>query len=669
MARRLSTTMTLVLLCCIILCPFLALTLATRPQSDVNVTNSSTTLAPISISKRPILLTAKQEADLKSQPGDSLLHHDSHHLVLDYSNKDNARAAQGVLWAIQWRPDLDLKTRVRQVTTQGWGSLTNFTSLAAGIQHIESLEELHWEHNDAPPKIILSSLLDFHPQCKLFYRVSFSNWDTYDRDVEPVQIPGEEPKRSERVKARKGVIGSPNLYGLKAGIDYGGDPNTEDLLYIHETLTSSPNLRELDLSIDHSGCLVSGGQPYSFKFSGSSKLAKASFPPLKKLRLDSYGFDDPYDGGDDWRSDQYNPFVQTPDNLRWPWNHLPNVIVRNMFPPWYYSLTKPWEPKPKPPCPTVFNETTNLDGWLERMDFSKLESLDLASVSSATLHKLRPVLTSLESLAIHHAGECASKETPSFLKNSTRPLNHLKLRNIHFDDFEGFSEMLATVHGPSLQSLVLFENGETIAETSTGNATNSTEETPTFSNRRLYFNASRLAYLNRASPNISALEIDMNRSLSNADQFKLSEALGSFQNLSQLTLRLASPTWQDMADRNCTSLWDSQCYRLPLRDPLVNTTWARDMFANMRLKQARVSQGSAPLTKFEVIVGPWDDRYESSMLGPDRVVSGRLECKSEADRFELDANSCQGRLTWPYYYGGMDDEYIDGYYDHDLDLG
>lgn len=656
--------MVVVIICCLFFCPLLALTLATGPNTTTNLSPNRATPPRITVNRSPVLLTEDQQGSL-NRTGKPIVPPDSDHLVLDYGDPEAARSSEGMIWAIEWRPDLKLDVRVHQLTIKGWGSLTNFTSLASGIQHIEDLQALHWTNNDPIPDIVLSSVRDFHPQCRMFYKLSFSNWDIYDRHVAQIQRPGEEPNRAVRSKTRRLILGSKNLYGLKAHIEYGDGPNLEDLRLIHEILTTSPNLREVDLSLDHSGCVISDGQPYAFDFSGRSRLAKSALPSLEKIRFSGYALDGPYNGEDEWSF-----LVHDRDRLRWPWTYLPDVIVKNMPPPWFYSLTKPWEPEPKLPCPTVFNETKNIDGWLERMDFTNLQSLELSRVSPATLHKLRPVLTNLTALAIHWAPECASAAIPSFLENSTRPLRHLDLRNVHFDNLDTFSKMLARVHGSSLRSLIFYNNDESIKDAVTESLSTTADVSTGCSSSHLYLDQSRLNCLQDSSPGISRLEIDMDRSLNASDQHALFEAFGSFHNLSQLTLRLASPTWQARHDANCTRRWD--CPELALSDPLVNLTWVKDMFADIRSAQMSrrsgmpaVNSSEPVLTKLAVIVGPWEGRYENSMIGPDKIVSGLFECslKSAAaavdDLMDVNREECSGSLTWPYVLMPWDDEVED----------
>jgi hypothetical protein len=86
---------------------------------------------------------------------------------------------------------------------------------------------------------------------------------------------------------RRVVIGTPNLYSLKADIDYGPHSNKEDMALAFNILSNSPNIRELELSIGHSGCVVSGSQPYAFDFD-SNPLAR--FPHLTSLKLSAYDF-------------------------------------------------------------------------------------------------------------------------------------------------------------------------------------------------------------------------------------------------------------------------------------------------------------------------------------------------------------------------------------------
>lgn len=193
------------------------------------------------------MLTKDQLAELDEDPANFMLSTGSHHLKLDYSQPVDAETAKGFLWAIECLEDLGLRDRVQQITVNGYGSLTNFTSMALGIQHITQLDELHWLHNNPMPRNVLSAVQDFHPGCKIYYTMKFWNWDPYRKDFEHVQT-GDEPQLESPSEARRLILNSSNVHSLMAKIEYEDSPDPESLRLVHEIIITCPNLKALDLS-------------------------------------------------------------------------------------------------------------------------------------------------------------------------------------------------------------------------------------------------------------------------------------------------------------------------------------------------------------------------------------------------------------------------------------
>ena len=678
---------------------FPVIALALVPKSGVDTISSTPAphTGPSSrvIGRSSMAPTHHQLQVLETDPQNAFLAASSSHVVLDYSDRELAAEARGILWAIKERPnELGLRHRIHQLTVDGWGSLANFSDIAHVLRLLERLDELHWKNNDPVPQLILSAIQKSHPVCKIFYNMVFSNWDTYDRTVSPIQTPGDEPNRNVRSKARSLIIGNANLHTFSTSIEYGGDPGPEKLRLVHRIITTCPNLRHLDLSIGHSGCVVSDGQPYAFDFSGLSALAKAPFAPLESLRLSRYNLDGLYNG------DYPRSPLSWPDRtrLKWPWHYLPDFVLNNIPPPWVYSMQKDYEP-PDPAqhkCPTSFNHTTNLDGWLERMDFSKLTSLDVG-ISPATLHKLRPVLTNLAILRLHGGDKCDAEAIEWFLSNTSVPLENLHLCNFEFNSFDNLLDVLSAKHNSSLTILDLHEHEEMREHSCWRREDESHPKCQNTGNERpqrwyddhLYLHISQLQRLATSSPNMQTLDIDLDRNLSAIEQGNIFEALGSFKHLEKLTLRVESPTFQKIRNGEVTDRWFFSMDQKDLSDPLVNKTWVRSVFDRIRGAQFypgeadSISPGepgeSSKLRELEVIVGPWSSRHQNGMVGPEKFVLGRFECVArpmrEVEPFEIMDHAgqsstaveedveCSGELRWPDeymrgYWGGWDDEEV-----------
>jgi hypothetical protein len=256
-----------------------------------------------------------------------------------------------------------------------------------------------------------------------------------------------------RAAERESILNSSILYSIKARIEYGGNSNPDDLSLIYRVLTC-PNIRELDLSLRWGGCVVSDGQPYAFNFS-SSGLAKATLPPLEVLKLSGYELDNKLDGGAwmEWESSKPQRNI-----LLWPWKFLPDNIIERVR---YQTVHRPggimdyFVKRDHSPLPE--DAEINLDGWLERMDWSNIHTLDLKSVSPLVMQKLIPVLTGVTSLTLEYGGGKAGAAYIDFLDNTTKPLKKFVLRNVAFNDFEFLTKTITNRHGSSLQSLELRE--------------------------------------------------------------------------------------------------------------------------------------------------------------------------------------------------------------------
>lgn len=679
MAKRCSSAALLLLAICLLCCPLLAFAVMSRPEATSSSSTQTSSIHPSNATQtlRRSRLTLNQSEALQNDPSNAFLPQDATHRVLDYSTPEGAAEAEGTLWAIFRLDELQLRQRIHEATVDGWGSLTNFTALASGLGLIDRLDELHWLNNDPIPAAVLNVLENTHPSCKLFYDMEFSNWDRYDRTVSPTQLVGDEPHRDVRAKTRNLILGSRNLYSLTTHVGYGADPDPVSLRLVHQILTTCPNLRRLDLSVSHGGCVISDNQPFAFDLSGRSKLARAPFPPLVSLRLSGYHLDGPYQG------EFWPPSFTRVDRfqLKWPWHYLPAIVLEMLPPPWLYFMETEYVPEPyNYTCFTVFNQTLNVDGWIERMNFSKLNSLDVTYPSSTTLHKLRPLLTNLTSLTVRGGDNCAVAEVEVVLSNSSQPLSHLHLSNVEFSDFDNLLQILDSQHGIRLRSFALHEH-EQLREHSCwrredeNHSNCTTEDRPRGSwyDNHLYLNNSQIQKLQQSSPAIETLNIDMDRNLDAAAQAELFDSLGSFMNLSKLTLRLESPSFQAFRNASCTDRWDWRLARSgrqgALEDPLVNTEWVREIFRSVRSAQAsRMADYGldtpVKLKKLELILGPWSSRHENSMMGPDLFVLGRFECNalSGLDALDIlgkgDGMDCTGQPRWP-------DEYM---WDYESDL-
>jgi hypothetical protein len=126
-----------------------------------------------------------------------------------------------------------------------------------------------------------------------------------------------------RLEETRLIPNSTSVYSLKAKIKYYDSPNQESLLLLFNMLFSSPNIKELDLSITKlkRRPMQSRGQPNEFDFHSNPD---ARFPPLEVLRLKGCNLDSTsnadwvgaFEGGGRWK-DVFND-MQTTDSCGKP---------------------------------------------------------------------------------------------------------------------------------------------------------------------------------------------------------------------------------------------------------------------------------------------------------------------------------------------------------------
>lgn len=499
------------------------------------------------------------------------------------------------------------------------------------------------------PLSTLRVIETFHDQARLYYHMYFQYWDPFDRNVPSIQASGVEPSHSHRNQIRRGVVGSKNLYALKASLLYGGADNPDDLPLVHEILKSCPNIRELDLSIDHSGCVVAN-YPYAFDFTRDA----AQLPPLEKLKLYRYRFDH-YNSGDQ---------VSSLDLTSFPWL---NQIIKNLNPwiDWSYWIgARPFEP-------------FNLDGWIEHMDWSKLKSLDLNSVDQAILKRLESVASGLESFTVHHADNEASLYLPTFLKNLDKPLKNLELRNFDFGDYTDLITAISTDQD-ALQSLRLTEVEENRRQFCSRRSPDEVykDSDETYCPARPYLDEHLLSSLAERNKDISHLTIDAPRIIPNLTDrstwtldYATIKAAALQPSLTRLSLHVESP--EHVLVRNNRK--PTYMYRLMKEgvelpsffdDPSFNRTSIPKLFECMNQWRREISL--PPLEEMEIQVSRFDLKGNDDwgMIPPPNLLVGRWVCRDEGSGLV----KCFGGNDRLGFYPGEDRCQIQVPYSEDWDL-
>jgi hypothetical protein len=345
------------------------------------------------------------------------------------------------------------------------GCKGNITLLSEAIRVLPQINALHWITPSPIPPVILRSLDASHPNCRLYYELDFwsgsgrnhQNWfsdsvpineTTQSKDVETLN-------GKNSVAARCHIINSTNLYSPKSPIVYRYQSTSSYIDLVFDILTSCPNIRELDLSINHYGCEFSDQAPYSFNFQRiNMTLRPFPLPPLEVLKLDGYMFETRPDGEEwgilyGWEATKV---------YRWPWNKLPISVTNWIGYGRIQSMGGAWTSWAKLSPNDENLEENNLDAWLQAMDWSHLHTLSINSPTPGTLRKLGgDTLPSLTYAAFETAYQEAVTPILEFLSNTSSPLKSITIERIN--DLEitpsHILDVIATHHCPALRTLKL----------------------------------------------------------------------------------------------------------------------------------------------------------------------------------------------------------------------
>ena len=657
MTKRLSGVHWTLILLCLLVCPLLVLSFV--PIQDGNAPSRNALKMPQpalgslgSMGSSRCFVDCSQLAKLG-------------HLELHYSHPNGAWKDEFLLSRLRDPECSHLLLSTHELTVSGYGSLANRSSIASTLSLFSRLEALHWKNTHPIPASILSAMQKIHPDYRLYYELPLYKIDRYD-EMGSGQRPLGKDTNNPAIpkKAYRHIINSKNLYSLAADVKY-ADGDAETMPLIHEILTTCPNLRELDLSLYYTGgCTPGWPHIYAFDFT-NNKFVHAPFPPLEVLKLNGYDFDEPL------RGMRYpNPWSggARRDELLDPWHWiLPNWFLDGVEPcyhPWFEWMCKDPEPPKWHPvsCPSNFSDVSNIDGWLKQMDFSSLRTLELGSPSSATLHKLAPVLadaSNFTSLTINGGDICSAVELLPLLLSLSEPLHSLKLYNIRFPDLEPLMCGITSKDAGHLTSLSLHEHDELRKHScyyagpeNEGDPSCATGEGAWWWKPRLYLNNSQLEHLSLSSPNIQNLDIDIDRDEKYSSMAEIFSTLSQFQKLQKLTLHIESVSIESIRNGS------RQHYEPPdvayrggdIYDPLVNETWVEQVFNTIRKNQ----QNSPALDEMTIYVGRWETRHESSMMGPTTAIIGRYMCKlGTADESGArEKVQCSGGVQLPDYWGG-----------------
>ncbi|KAI1623099.1 hypothetical protein EDD37DRAFT_457979 [Exophiala viscosa] len=251
-----------------------------------------------------------------------------------------------------------------------------------------------------------------------------------------------------------------------------GHPQFETMSDVHHALLSCPNITALDLRIAVPGC-----SDWTDRLNLPLSLHGGKcYPPLRSLTLGTYYFSG-----------------RPVDETQW---ERPGLTWYERALEWALSGPASFKRLSYLHLPQLQREKTNLDLWLDAMDFGKLENLALSAGRSSVddkffLNKMATHLTGLKRLLLNHETE-RSDETFTFLHNLNSSLTHLTLTNIW--DTESNTNILTPIvatHGDSLQYLDIHSFEPNV------------ELSPVFSPQQLIDSLPRLLNLSHLALNIA----------------------------------------------------------------------------------------------------------------------------------------------------------------------
>ena len=545
-------------------------------------------------------------------------------LTLCYTDATEANKTSTLLQHI-CRHSIEDRQTVETVLVIGSRTRANWTEIEAGLTCLPNLEDLHWRMAGLMPGM-KQFLEDTLADCRLHLDLR-NGFDYYSRK-----------KVSDN--AFLALLGSKNLYSVKAEKIYHSEPEPHWLPDLHRLITSCPGVRSLHLGLSHEGCIVSGGQPRAFDFA-DPQMFNLPMPVLNELRLSGYALE--WDTSGNWRRSEgygYN------ERLLSPLNHLSEDAILWYMPEnmqstlshwreWMFDATnstnsfKKWmssaymqvsgdhrlsgeTPCDAPCCSKRDDGETNLQAWMNNTAFTNVTTLSLDRLDYTTARLLLPELHSLQDLSIYYTDGCSAHLLTQWLKDSARHLQSLQLRYIHSpsNNHSNLVHALAT-NKQSLRSLQL------------GFVADERQYLP----QHIALTNSHLEDLVVDMVHLTHLDIDVDRNAPPEDMAETFRILRKLPALQTLTLRAMTP---------------GSTRRYPLaEDKVFNASMLTKLTRSLILPQPneKVTMDDPPsLRSLELIVGPWASRNVDGMMGPPEELIGRYVCTVQSSLPESTAN-------------------------------
>lgn len=530
------------------------------------------------------------------------------------------------------------------------GQSGNATAIDETLRALTTpLEDIHWSVREPIPRSTLQTLEQFHPSARLHYEMPFGHYVSTDDVVEGGKLVSWKDlfKRNsnQRMSSLRSIVSAANLYSLDATLYDRNLETPDDLPLVHEVLTTSTNLRELDLNIANVMTCTPAFNPRAFDFV-KNPAPMAALEVLKiKGRYDIEATTRGEMKREDWKVPKSQYFYK-------PWSWLPDALLDSIR--WRFgdsalmnttaydeALHLEWAENARL---IELRGPENLVAWMSKMDWSKLRVLHLVEAERKVLEQLGPVLSNIEELNLGYGSAPAAEVLPTFVRNLTGPLTKLCVRNYDFkNNYTEFIQALSESSGPHLQSLCLTEHSEYRHQYCSGSddaQKSMPHHCPIYYTDRPYLTTSDIHLLAQNATNLTSLNFDLRRlttNISDLTTWTIDEstlylaASPSFPHLQNLTLHLDSP---EMTYKRAGIWFDRQGYmnrpsnmKVPT-EPTLNRTYVSDLFN--KINSLRTETGLETLGQLEIIVGRWNQRdTEFGMMGAPNELVGKWVCDSK----------------------------------------
>ena len=386
-----------------------------------------------------------------------------------------------------------------------WGYQGNMTLLADVIRTLPAITEVHWNTLRFIPAIILETLQQSHPDCHLYYTIPLNAFSgdetprqfTFSRGLSNTEqdiLLWMETQQVIQDTTPQSILGSKNLYSLKAHIDHKLLAPSEKLDLVHRILLTCPNIRELELKIDIAKCAYSDQTKRCENPSRNAILAfdftkyDGILPPLEVLKIEGYRFDFAVDGT------HVDPEVNMP------------------------------------------LEMANLNMWLRQMDWSHLHSLHLSNPLTQELKLFIDTLPNLRHFRID--GGDLNHVRPRVVKYLAKipPLESLAIEEAELRPLDDLLDVIQN-HHYTLRSFKLNHqrDGPRTLDGREGFWPNHFQYAPA-----TLLNSAQLTRLFEICPNLQSLDLDIQTG--SGWNYEIFDKLLSFPQLKELTLRFPPET-------------------------------------------------------------------------------------------------------------------------------